>query len=534
MALHLFIFASSLSIASSGIDRVVVYADRAEITRSASIECGPGPREAEFADLPATADERTLVATASGRAHAIGTSSRIVPADAARDQKRAAAEAELEKVRGRLSELRDRSAENERRSSLVGAYGNYLAKIWSEEARNPKPDPEAWKKTLDAMKKERTEAAKQEILANRERRREEENLKHVSQRLVMLQAGASKAEVRRVTVPIDCAGETKTIVLLAYVVPGATWHPEYDLRFQLDAKKGGAKVGDGRAELDVAAVVQQATGEDWTNAEIVLSTAKPKLGVEAPQPAPIYLYASEQEGGKVLVQATERRDQLEGEGKDAQKTGPTSAALDDGGHVFTLTIPNRATVLSDGRPYWMPVDVKTAPAVTKLVAVPKIRPFVYQMVSFANPAPYPLLAGRVHAYRRGSYVGDVSIRYVAPGEPMELSLGADEELFIERKDVTELDKGPGFLSSTKTMERAYRVKLRNRAAVRTAIEVRESIPVSKVGDVKVELIAKKTTPSYKLDAERGFLVWSVDLQRGEEKSVDIGYVVKLPSSWKVQ
>jgi hypothetical protein len=38
--------------------------------------------------------------------------------------------------------------------------------------------------------------------------------------------------------------------------------------------------------LTVGALIKQATGEDWTDARVMLSTARPKLDAEAPIPGP--------------------------------------------------------------------------------------------------------------------------------------------------------------------------------------------------------------------------------------------------------
>jgi uncharacterized protein (TIGR02231 family) len=182
----------------------------------------------------------------------------------------------------------------------------------------------------------------------------------------------------------------------------------------------------------------------------------------------------------------------------------------------------------------MPVDVVSGPAESMLVCVPKMRPFVYQAVQLKNPAAYPLLGGRIHTYRAGSYVGDTHLEYKAPGEPMELSLGIDEEIKVERKDLAAMDRSPGFLSKTKHLEQAFRILLENRASSRQRVEVRENIPVSKTEDVEVELVKKKTTPGFTLDTHRGFIAWKVSLARGQEKYVDLSYTVHLPKDWEVR
>ncbi len=190
----------------------------------------------------------------------------------------------------------------------------------------------------------------------------------------------------------------------------------------------------------------------------MLSTARPKLGSEAPQPAPLVIDGYEQQRDKVLVQAQERREQLDTGGGGGARSGPQAAALDDKGNAFVLTLPHPVSVVADGRPVWAPVDVVETQATVKLVATPKLDEHVYQVVALKNPAAYPLLEGRVRSYRGGSYVGDSRLRHQGVGAPFEISLGIDEELKVERKTLDDKDTGAGFLSSTKHIVRGYRTK----------------------------------------------------------------------------
>jgi uncharacterized protein (TIGR02231 family) len=197
-----------------------------------------------------------------------------------------------------------------------------------------------------------------------------------------------------------------------------------------------------------------------------------------------------------------------------------------------LTLPHAIDVAADGRPVWAPVDVVETQANVKLVATPALDEYVYQVVSLTNPAAYPLLEGRVRSYRGGSYVGDSKLTHQGVGAPFEISLGIDEELKLERKTLDDKDIAAGFLSSTKHILRGYRTTVTNRAAGSETVELRESIPVSKIDDVKVEL-GKRTTSGYKLDAARGFLTWSLTLARGEWRYTDISYAIHLPDNWQV-
>src|SRR5262249_5521129 len=61
---------------------------------------------------------------------------------------------------------------------------------------------------------------------------------------------------------------------LEYFVPGARWKPAYDLHY------ASAR---GQIRVETAAVVEQATGEDWTDVVVLLSTAMPGRGIDLPE-----------------------------------------------------------------------------------------------------------------------------------------------------------------------------------------------------------------------------------------------------------
>jgi len=514
--------------ATGGIDSVVVFADRARVTRTRTARCEQGTARAVFDRLPAALDSRTLRGEAHGQTDVIGLASELVNERDAADPRARALLAAIDKTQTDIKIKDARRATVADELNDVGAFSDVFTATLTEDMRNPRPDTAAWRKTLDGL------SARRAALAD-ERRKLDVALRALQLTLGMqqrqLQAlGGSEREraYRTAVVTVGCRAQHEVTAAVSYVVPGAGWQPEYDVDF---SPRGRGKTGPGAARITVGARIRQTTGEDWSHVRLQLSTARPKLGSEAPQPAPLVVDGYEQRRAKVLVQAQERRERLE-TGGGAQAAGPQSAALDDKGNAFVLTLPHAIDVAADGRPVWAPVDVVEAQATVKLVATPALDDHVYQLVSLNNPAAYPLLEGRVRSYRAGSYVGDSKLTHQGVGAPFEISLGIDEELKVERKTLDDKDMGAGFLSSTKHVVRGYRTTITNRAAGSETVELRESIPVSKIDDVKVEL-AKRTTPGYKLDAARGFVTWSLTLKSGEWRYTDIGYAIHLPDDWQL-
>jgi uncharacterized protein (TIGR02231 family) len=82
------------------------------------------------------------------------------------------------------------------------------------------------------------------------------------------------------SVAIDCEVETAGAMTidLSYIVPDASWSPEYTILFNEPS---------GRIEINYAAKIQQATGEDWKGVSVLLSTAQPQLGAAPPALPPL-------------------------------------------------------------------------------------------------------------------------------------------------------------------------------------------------------------------------------------------------------
>jgi uncharacterized protein (TIGR02231 family) len=512
------------------VDAVVVFSDRARVTRTRAARCEHGRAAALFEGLPDALDARTLRGEVREAADVIGLGTERVAAEEAADPRARALEAERQRVEAAIRAAEARRADLGAERVRLAGYDGVMGATLAEEMRNPKPATAAWGGALDGLRARRAalDGERRKLdAALRGLRRDDDRL---GRELAHLGSAGAARGTRAVTVTIDCRGLGQVTAGLSYVVPGATWQPEYDLDF---TPAGRAKVGAGTARLTVGAVVRQSTGEDWTDARLTLSTARPKLGAEAPLPAPLVVDGYAHEEGKVLVQAQERREQLAAGGGGAAAAGPRAATLDDKGNAFVLTLPHRATIPADGRPVWAPVDVVETAGTAKLVVTPKLDERVYQVVALKNPASYALLDGRVRSYRAGSYVGDTRLRYRGVGEPLEVSLGADDEIKVERQTLDEKDRSASLLGSTKHIVRAFRAVVTNRAAAAATIEVRDNLPVSKIDDVRVELQTARTTGGYKLDADRGFLTWSLTLAPAQHQNVDLAYTIHLPESWQV-
>ncbi len=513
---------------AADVERVVVFADRAEVTRKEVAKCVGGSAAVEFDGLPDAIDERTLRGEADGDAVFVGVSTKTTELVESLDAQVKKLQDEIQLLDDQIGVLEKAQIDDDERFNTWASYGGWFVTLISEDLRQPKPDIGRWDTLLSTMTTEALTASNARVARDAERRNLERKRERLQNRLARLSPSAAPANITAL-VAVRCGSSTSPTVRLSYVVPGANWHPEYDLRFTGPAK---AKTGAGKAVLTVAGVVTQSSGEDWNDVEIWLSTAKPRLGGEAPLPNPIYVYGQEETKQKTLVQAQEDRAADLQTGASGGKAA-ASADLDDGGKAFVLKLPKRVTVKADGRPYWFPVDDTGANATSALVAFPALSPQVFQTVSLVNPAAYPLIEGTVHVFRGATFVGDEQLPYKAPGEAIELSLGLDEEVALERKDLLQQKREAGLFSGSQTLAQAWRTILHNRSDQDVVVEIREQIPVSKSADIKVELKSDETTAGYSLDKVRGHLKWQVAMKKGANEKRDVSFVIAVPKEWAV-
>ena len=514
--MHLFLLFNTALAAP--IDQVVVYTDRAEVTRTGTATCQKGIAQLRFSDLPPILDPKTIRGFSKDKVEIIGVSSKKIIIEQPLNEDIVALQKRIDELDTKLSQTRDIQLEFSDRETTVRAYGTYFESYLSEDVRSEKPNTGKWAEGLDTLQKERTELLRQKqetSQAQRKLLRERELLQNQIDNLQFV----DQNEAYEAVVSVKCGSAKRTSVSLSYVIEQVSWYPEYDLRY---IEKSG------EVELSTSAVIRQSTGENWNDVRLILSTASPALGGESPYPAAIYVSASERTEAKVMVSATEDRSLLQaGGGKDST----SSKTIQDQGNSFVLEIPKKVSIKSNGHEYWFPVDRLRTPAQSKNLLLPRLSPKVYQTIHFDNPAPYPLLSGQLHIHKNKTYMGTQSLSYRAPKDKMELSMGVDSEVLIERNPITEKDKNKGLISTKTLMSRAYRIRVHNTSKEAKSIEIRENIPVSKDSDIKVTLNKTYTTAGYTLDERQGFVIWNITVPPSGKQNLDLYFQVQIPESW---
>lgn len=508
-------------VASAKVSTVVVYPDRAQVTREETVTC-TGPTRIRFEAIPLAAEEDSLRARATD-ATVEGLINEEHTREEAHHEERTRLEARRSTLLREQAVLNDAAARAKDLRTLANGYTDVAVYRVTHAVTDAKPDTRAWAAAFDSAMavRQRAMTEDQDVLAKQ--RVLEKQLTEVNTALEKLQT-ASQQQERRVEVRLSCPEGTRARVELTYLVGNASWTPSYEARANDSART---------VELTTLATVRQATGEDWSDAKLVLSTAQPQRNATLPEVQALHVAAIERgKERQVLVRRDEQFQYADAGGTDNTATSKGLQALPQGLSV-QLVAQTPVNIPSDGSAVRVQVARTRLNAAFSWRTIPKLSPVIFRVARLNNAAAFPLLPGDVDLYRGTGFIGRLSLEHVAQGAPFELTFGVEEGLRVDRRVVEEFQERKGLLKGTQRFRYAYQFTLNNLRTHAEEVELSDHFPVSELDDVKVAL-EPDTTAGYTLQSSDGIATWKVKLAPGEKRTVDFAFHVDAPSSYETK
>ena len=512
--------AADIEIASK-IDVVTVYPDGATITRIIHSDIPAGASTLVARDLPLTLDPSSLRVEGEG-AMTIGSIDTRAP--------RPTPPANLPEIDKQIEALRDQrgaldgaiaAAEARRKFVLHFADATPAGLGDKGEAR---PISE-WRAAFAAVAEE-VAAADGAVRDAKIKQRD------IDRDLARLEADRRAKPSRKLELRIDLAAATAgpATFRVTYAVRGARWIPLYDAR--LDT---GGKNEQPALELIRRAEIAQATGEDWENVTLAVSTVRTGKGGNAPElkallahypepPRPMALGGIQRQE---MVSSTAAR--LKNDMAAPAPAPEQEATLEATGYQVVFLVPGRISLSAQqGARNFRLASTSIAPALT-VRAVPALDETAFLEASFKNAEEAPLLPGRISLYRDGIFVGRSAMTLTPKDDIVRLGFGADDKVKIARTIVRKLEGTAGIIGSSKTDEREFKTSIRNGHDFAIKVAIEDQIPVSETEDIVVEMLPVTTAPSGRdLHDRRGVLQWAFDAAPGEARDIKLGWRVRWP------
>ena len=488
---------------------VTVHPDRARVTRRGSVALAAGPTELVVAGLPEMVlDESVRVAGRSAApVRVVGVD--VVRRDlvAAPDDRVRAAEQAAKDAERALAAIDGADAGDAAREQLLQRLavrsGDRLARALAEGTA----DPARVAEVSSAVAAQLVDVAA-DRRGHAERRVEAEHARAAAQAELdrLRTSGRARRDVR-IVVEADAVGELT--LELTYVVHGAGWTCAYDARVDV----GGA--GTGPLALTRYGMITQATGEDWPACELTLSTARPGLAGTVPELEPWWVDVRPPAAPMTVAAAAPAAFRAKEAVQDV------AAEAQEGTLAVAWRLPRPTAVPADGTPHRTTVATATLDARLDHVVAPALDPAAHLRATVVNTGGHALLAGPLSAFLDGAFVGTTHIDTTAPGAELELHLGVDDRVAVER-ELLERTPHRALLGGKISAVERWRIEVRNGRAAPVRIVVRERVPVSRHPDVQVVDVEVKPEPAER--DELGRLEWTASVEPGGtwEASVRFG------------
>jgi uncharacterized protein (TIGR02231 family) len=549
---------------SSAIRKVTVYSDRALLSRQGAVKVATAPTVYAFRHLPGWVDEGSVrAATSAGNIVDV----RVVRGYLARatDPRFVRAEAEARVVADRLLALDDELKVLDAKAKQVEDIKAFSMDRLNKEvaagaARGAPPPPnqtgtvgvDTYAGVVEFIAKELREIAKGRRAVQAEREKLAPEALANNKRLDELRA-LTQLEETKVLVTVQGGPPAEAQLELTYMLPGATWESTHDVRTS-DADPSSV-------DITSYAVVSQASGDDWDNAELTFSTQSSIAAVRIPTLEALTLgdtrattqtMETRSASFKRAETAFKNQNRLWNKRVQSNESDQTSfeetyqanfeslqltqsktvqifQSLQQRGTTSQFKALSTARVRADGRSVRVPIGHAKLKAKKAIVAAPEQSLNAAQTLEMVNDSGQALLPGNVSMYQAGAFLGVTNLDFVADGEQMALFLNVADQLKISRV----LDKKHSALIKKQRtqMQLAFVVTVENLSNRPMPLQLADRVPVSEDKDITISGV--KISPDVKPDS-KGILHWPLTVRPKEKQRFEIQYTIEYPPTLVVE
>jgi uncharacterized protein (TIGR02231 family) len=326
---------------------------------------------------------------------------------------------------------------------------------------------------------------------------------------------------REVVVELEVTGDQPVELEISYLVDGARWDSAYDLRLANRA-----------LTMTWFGLISQNTGEDWPECELRLSTARPALAVHVPELDPWYLAKYEPPvlrpqmmaratGGYGAVPAAPAMAYGAAD-EDVPELTTEIATVEQGATATTYQPRRPIAVPADGTSHRATVATMDLPVRLDHVTVPLRGSEAFLRATATNSSEHAILPGHAALFQDAEYVGSTDLPPWAPGEEVELALGIDDRVRVER-ELVRRSVSKAAIGGTERREVSYKITVGNYGPALATITVQDQAPVSRDPAITIREITCRPRETER--TELGVLTWKIELQPGAKTEIVVGFRV---------
>ncbi len=502
---------------ASKVQKVIVFLNGAQVTRSATVNLGAGNTDLVFTDISPQINERSIQVHANGEFTILSVKHEL---DYLSDQVKTKRVEDLEAAE---KLIRDKINIQNGLMSIYQAEENTLMKNEFVKAENTALDVVKLKQALDFQTERLTSIKEKELAVNNQLEALNiEMQKYVAQISAINEK--QNATTSNIIVSVSSKAALQTTFLVSYLVNDASWGAAYDIK---------AKNVNSPLTIIYKANVSQTTGEDWKNIKLTLSTGNPTSGGIKPELNPYYLnlpvtYAADKMASRGSADAS-LSEVVVSSYATQRSTIPVSVNQVENQTNVEFNIENPYTVNSDGKTCVVEINQVEIKAKYQYYVAPKINTNVFLTAQVTDWSKYNFLYGEANLFFEGTYVGKSVIDTRSLSDTLNLSLGTDRNILVSRRLEKDLSEKQA-LGSNRKETKSWQIAIKNRKNQKINLLVEDQVPVSQNSAIEVEV---QEASGVKPDPLTGKVSWNFLLNSQDDKKLQLTYLVKYPKNQSV-
>lgn len=343
--------------------------------------------------------------------------------------------------------------------------------------------------------------------------------------------GSEQAQVMKVTVQLASARAAN--VRLNYQVRGPGWQPSY--RAQLDTTKN-------QVHLERQAQVVQASGEDWSNVRLRLSTGQPTRSTQGAMPRPWVVDIAQPAPPAALAipapapiaRAGRPMAKMSAEAVMAPALPDLDVSSINTAYTTQFVVPYKITVPSSSERITLTLGQENLATTLLTRTAPAAEEAAYLIATLQAPQGiWP--AGPVTLFRDGALVGSGQLDFGnAQALAQGLSFGRDDQVVVRRLPAQSNTGSGGWTNSKteRTVVRSYSVENRHDQAI--ALQVLDAAPTSRNDQIKVQSQYSPQPGSTRWNAQNGMIAWEQSLDARATAQFQATHQIRFPENLPIE
>ena len=501
---------------TSRITSVTLYPGSATVERSARVV--PGMTRLEISGLPATFDPQTVRVESDPGVRIGEVSTQDQSRTAASNARESAIEEKIQALKDRQAVLDVDAKSAQMAAEFISRLG---APVSGAEKPAPLPNARSLAETIEAVRRGGSDAFSRIQKVQVQKREIDKEIRALERDLARLKSGAKDVRTIAVGVSAERPGEVR----VSYQVNGAGWRPAY---------RAGLDSVSSKMLLERQGVITQATGEDWTNVRLKLSTGQPRLSPQGTEPRPWKLSLLEPRSGLVSGYATNLAAApaaLMRESRKADELKQEAPLELQTAFATEFEVPGAVSLPSDGRKLTVSLAKLSLSAKMRLRVVPRLDAQAVVTAEAERPEGV-WLAGDIQLYRDGNYVGATGWNPQSSAA-LVLPFGRDSLVRVKVDRAKDRNGTRGIIESRKEREVSDLYTLTSHHKTPVELLVLESSPVSTNDQIKVEARFDPKPTSENWEERQGVVAWARAIAPNETLKFSVAYTIGYPKDGAV-